>query len=178
MVSTNWKDSSYKLTNALWAYRTAYKTNLCMSPYKLVYVKACHLPAELEHRAYWTTRALNFHIEESGTLRKLQLNALEELRNDAYDRARTYKSKLKFWHDQPILRKKLELGDKVLLYDSKLYLFQGKLRSCWIGPFIVKIVFPHRAIENVDPKDGNGFKVNGQRLKPFLEGYAPEYKDI
>ena len=90
-----------------------------MSSYRLVYGKACNLPVELEHQAYWATQVLNFHIEESGTLRKLQLNELEELRNDAYDRARTCKSKLKFWHDQSILRKKLEPGDKVHLYDSK-----------------------------------------------------------
>ena len=121
---------------------------------------------------------MNFHIEESGTLRKLQLNELEELWNNAYDRARMYKSKLKFRHDQSILRKKLESGDKVLLYDSKLHLFQGKLRSRWTGPFIVKIVFPHETIEIMDPKDGNEFKVNEQRLKPFLEVYALEYKDI
>ena len=103
---------------------------------------------------------MNFHIEESSTLRKLQLNELEELRNDVYDRARTYKSKLKFPHNQTILRKKLESGDKVLLYDSRLHLFQGKLWSRWTGPFIVKIVFPHGAIEIVDPKDGYEFKVN------------------
>ena len=78
-MSTNRKDWSYKLTDALWAYHTAYKTNLRMSSYRLVYGKACHLPVELEHWAYWATRALNFHIEESGTLRKLQLNKLEEL---------------------------------------------------------------------------------------------------
>ena len=121
---------------------------------------------------------MNFHIKESGTLRRIQLNKLEELRNDAYDRARTYKVKLKLQYDQSILRKKLELGDKVLLYDSRLHLFQGKLRSRWIGPFIIKTVYPHGAVEIVDPKDGHEFKVNGQRLKPFLEGYAPEEEDI
>ena len=89
-----------------------------------------------------------------------------------------YKSKLKFWHDQSILRKKLELGDKVLLYDSKLYLFQGKLQSCWTGPFVVKIVFPHRAIEIMYLKDRNEFKVNSQRLKPFLDNFPHESEDI
>ena len=99
---------------------------------------------------------------------------MKELRNDAYYRARTYKAKLKVRHDQSILRKKLESGDKVLLYDSRLHLFQGKLRSHWTSPFIIKTVYPHGAVEIVDLKDGHEFKVNGQRLKPFLEGYAHE----
>ena len=86
-ISTSCKDWSHKLTDAIWAYRTIYKTNLGISPYHLVYWKACHFPIELEHGAYWATRALNFNIDESGNLRKLQLNELEELRNDAYDRA-------------------------------------------------------------------------------------------
>ena len=122
--------------------------------------------------------SLKFHIEESGTLRQLQLNELEELRNDANDRARTYKAKLKLRHDQRILRKKLESGDKVLLYHSRFHLFQGKLRSRWTGPFIIKAVFPHKAVKIIDPKDGHEFKVNGQRLKPFLEAYALEAEDI
>ena len=84
-MSSNRKDWSCKLTDALSAYRITYKTNLGMSPYRLVYSKACHLPIELEHLAYWATRAFNFHIKESGTLRRLQLNELEELRNDAFD---------------------------------------------------------------------------------------------
>ena len=94
---------------------------------------------------------------------------MEELRNNAYDRAWTYKSKLKFRHNQSILRKKLKPGDKVLLYDSKLHV--GKLWSRW-RPFVVKIVFPNGAVKIVDPKDGHDFKVNGQRLKPFLEDFA------
>jgi hypothetical protein len=72
-------------------------------------------------------------------------------------------------HDQSILRRFFELGQKILLYNSRLHLFPGKLKSRWTGPFIIQSVFPHGAIEIKDPKNGNSFKVNGQRLKPFLQ---------
>jgi hypothetical protein len=101
--------------------------------------------------------------------RKLQLNELEELRNDAYDCARRYEAQIKKAHDQSILRKFFEPSQKVFLYNSRLHLFPGKLKSQWIGPFIIRTVFPHGAIEIEDPKNGNTFKVSGQKLKPFLK---------
>ena len=67
------------------------------------------------------------------------------------------------------MRKTFVPGQKVLLYDSRLHLFPKKLKSRWTGPFVVRTVFSHGAIEISDPKSGNEFKVNGQRLKPFLE---------
>jgi hypothetical protein len=72
-------------------------------------------------------------------------------------------------HDQIILRRSFEPGQKVLLYNSRLHLFPSKLKSWWTGPFTIRIVFSHGAIETEDPKNGNTFKVNGQRVKPFLE---------
>ena len=76
-------------------------------------------------------------------------------------------------HDQNILRKSFEPGQKVLLYNSHLHLFSGKLKSRWTSPFIVRTISPHGAIEIENPQNNTVFKVNGQRLKPFIENIPP-----
>ena len=110
----------------------------------------------------------------AGIARKLQLQELEEIRNDAYENARIYKDKNKSLHDQMITRKEFHVGDKVLLYHSHLKLFPGKLRSHWIGPFVVSNVFLYGAFEITSLETNNVLKVNGHRLKPFYESWTTE----
>ena len=94
-VSTPRKDWSTKLDDALWAYRTAYKTLIGMTPFKLIYGKSFHLPVELEHKVYWAIRNLNLDPRLDGEKRKLQLSELEELRMDDYENTRIYKERTK-----------------------------------------------------------------------------------
>ncbi|GJU59036.1 reverse transcriptase domain-containing protein [Tanacetum coccineum] len=163
----SWSD---KLDDALWAFRTAYKTPTGCTPYKLVYGKACHLPIELEHKAYWALKNANFDLQTAGDQRKVQLNELSELRDQAYENSLIYKEKTKRIHDAKIKNRVFNVGDQVLLFIStKMKIFSGKLKSRWSGPFTITQVFPYGTVE-LSQNSGPNFKVNGHRLKHYFGG--------
>ncbi|XP_076953320.1 uncharacterized protein LOC143627360 [Bidens hawaiensis] len=152
-VGASRKDWSKKLDDALWAFRTAYKTPLGTTPIMLVYGKSCYLPVELEHRAYWALKTVNVDLTEAARKRYFQIHELEELRDKAY--SRSLNKKTKALHDRRLKGgKEFKKGDKVLLFNSRLKLFVGKLKSKWSGPYLVKEVFPYGVVELENPDNG------------------------
>ncbi|KAG7543326.1 Integrase catalytic core [Arabidopsis thaliana x Arabidopsis arenosa] len=174
VVGVSKRDWSAKLDDTLWAYRTAFKTQIGRTPFQMLYGKSCHLPVEVEYKAIWATKLLNLDIKEAQEKRSVDLHELEEIRLEAYESSKVYKERTKAFHDKKIAPKDFKAGDQVLLFNSRLKLFPGKLKSRWSGPFTIKEVLPFGAISLLT-KDGSEFKVNGQRLKKYLaDSVIPE----
>nr|GEV85422.1 hypothetical protein [Tanacetum cinerariifolium] len=167
---TSWSD---KLDDALWAFYTAYKTLIRCTLYKLVYEKACHLPVELEHKAYWALKHVIFDLKTAGDHRKVQINELNEHRDQAYEDSFIYKEKTKRLHDLKIKNRVFNISDRVLLFNSRLKIFFGKLKSRWSGPFTISQVYPYGTIELSQPDEPN-LKVNGHRLKHYFGEDVPK----
>ncbi|GJU77518.1 reverse transcriptase domain-containing protein [Tanacetum coccineum] len=171
-IGENRASWSNKLDDALWAFRTAFKTPIGCIPYKLVYGKAFHLPIELEHKAYWDLKHCNFDLKTVGDHQKVQMNELNELCDLAYENSLIYKEKTKKIHDSKIKNHVFNVGDRVLLFNSRLKIFLGKLKTRWTGPFTVAQVFPYGTIE-LSSTNGPNFKVNSHRLMHYFGGDIP-----
>ncbi|GJW42010.1 hypothetical protein Tco_0070809 [Tanacetum coccineum] len=142
------------------------------TPYQLVYGKSCHLPVELEHKAYWALKHVNFDIKTAGDHRKLQLNELNELRDQAYENSLIYKEKTKKLHDSKIKNRIFNVGDQVLLFNSRLKIFSGKLKTRWSGPFTIAQVFPYGTVELSQP-DGPNLLSTWSPSKHYFGGDIP-----
>ena len=107
--------------------------------------------------------------------RMFQLNELEEFHQNAYESLSIYKKKTKAWHDKHLVKTEFQSGPQVLLFNSRLKLFSGKLKSRWFSPFVIMRVFPYGSIELTHLEKGT-FKVNRQRVTPYFEGQLKKYK--
>nr|GEV61110.1 reverse transcriptase domain-containing protein [Tanacetum cinerariifolium] len=172
-VGKNRASWSHKLYDALWAFRTAFKTPISCTPYKLVYEKYCYLPIELEHKAYWGLKHANFDIKTVGDHQKLQLNELNELCDQAYENSLIYKERTKKLHDSKIKNRIFNVGNRVLLFNSCLKIFSSKLKTRWSGPFTITKVFSYGTVE-LSQSDGPNFKVNGHRVKHYFGWDVPQ----
>nr|GEZ35238.1 reverse transcriptase domain-containing protein [Tanacetum cinerariifolium] len=138
-------------------------------------LKACHNgPTGGNHGANLTAKKqANFDLAVAGDHQKVQLNELNELRNHAYENSLIYKEKMKRIHDSKIKNRVFNVGDRVLLFNSRLKIFSGKLKTRWSGPFTIAKVFPYGMVELSQAK-GPNFKVNGHRVKHYFGGDAPQ----
>ncbi|GJS77942.1 reverse transcriptase domain-containing protein [Tanacetum coccineum] len=163
----SWSD---KLDDALWAFRTAFKTLIGCTPYKLVYEKSCHLPIELEHKAYWALKHANFDLKTAGDHRKLQLNELNELCDQAYENSSIYKERTKKLHDSKIKDRIFNVGDRLSQPDGPNFKVNGhRVKHYFGGDIPSKYGVTHRLATAYHPQTSGQVEVSNRGLKRILE---------
>jgi len=130
-----------------------------MSPYKMVYGQPCHLPLELEHKAYWAIKELNYDFKLAGEKMLFDISSLDEWRTQAYENAKLFKEKVK---------REFKVEEYVLLYNSYFRFFAGKILSKWEGPYIIEEVYRSGAIKINNTEGTNPKVVIGQRIKHYI----------
>nr|GEW49882.1 reverse transcriptase domain-containing protein [Tanacetum cinerariifolium] len=123
-------------------------------------------------KAYWALKHVNFDLKTVGDHQKLHLDELSELRDQAYENSVIYKERTKKLHNSKIKNHIFNVGDQVLLFNSRLKILSRKLKTRWSGPFTITQVFSYGTIELSQP-NGPNFKVNGHRVKHYFGGDIP-----
>ena len=123
-------------------------------------------------------KKLNMDLNRADMKKFLEINEMEELRNDVYNNSNIAKQRMKRWHDQLISCKQFQKGQRVLLYDFKCHIFPRKLKSRWIGPFTIHHVHSNGLVELLNSNNTGSFEVNGHHLKPFMEHFSRDKEEI
>jgi len=145
-IKENRRDWFQRLPEALWAYRTTWRNTTGFSPYELVFGRNYVFPIEFEIKTLRTAFAVNLDLNDSQTARLQQLQELDEKRLDAIHQTTLVQQQRTRWHERTIKQKQFQKGDWALLYDSCFENFQGKLRTRWLGPYEVDVVFPNGTV--------------------------------
>ncbi|GJX90729.1 reverse transcriptase domain-containing protein [Tanacetum coccineum] len=130
---------------------------------------------DTKHSLDLNTCQLSILNTPAAIIEKLQHNYLSELRDQAYENSLIYKEKTKKLHDSKIKNRIFNVGDQVLLFNSRLKIFSGKLKSRWSGPFTITEVYPYGTAK-LSHADGSNFKVNCHRLKHYYGGDTPRLR--
>jgi hypothetical protein len=146
-VQLHHKDWVDRFPEALWAYRTTWRNTTGHTPYELVYGKQVLLPIEFQVKTFRTAMQLGMDLDEAKKQRILQLNELDEIRQDALQRTTLIQEQRTKWHDKYIKKKSFQSGDWALLYDSRFKNFKGKLSTRWLGPYEVDTVYDNGSVK-------------------------------